>query len=122
MAIKAGNLDRRITVERAVKKRDSSNGEITTWEPAFRRWARKSDNTGQETNTDTQTIRYFDTVWNLRSDRQSIEIAPDTHRIKHHGVVYRIVAINEQPGRLDGLRILSSSRNESEAAYGPQGA
>lgn len=122
MAIKAGNLDRRITVEVAVKGRDSSNGEITTWQVAFKRWARKSDNTGQETNVDVQTVRYFDTIWNVRADGQSIQIAPDTHRIRHHGVIYRIVAVNEEPGRLDGIRILSSSRNESEAAYGPQGA
>lgn len=121
MAIKVGDLDRRITVEVAVKGRDSSNGETLTWREAFKRWARKSDNTGQETNTDVQTVRYADTVWNLRADAQSIQIAPDTHRIKHHGVVYRIVAVSEQPGRLDGLRVLSSSRNESEAAYGPQG-
>jgi SPP1 family predicted phage head-tail adaptor len=119
MALGAGELDRRVTVELAVKGRDASNGEIVNWEPAFKRWAKKTDNSGQEVNTDAQTVRYADTIWILRYDSESLAIAPDTHRITHHGVIYRIVGIGENPGRLDGIRILTSSRTESEAAYGP---
>ncbi len=118
MSLAAGELDRRITIEVAVKGRDSSNGVTINWEVAFKRWAAKQDNSGQELAYDEQTLRQADTIWILRYDSQSLSIAPETHRIVHHGTVYKIIGIGENTGRLDGLRLLTSSRPDAEGARG----
>jgi len=119
MGLSAGEMDRRITVEQAIKTVDAANDEVIVWQPwPNRRWASKRNMTGTEMLAAQQMVRQADTIWVLRYDSQSLQIAPESHRIMHDGAIYEIVAILEDSGRHEGLKLLTSSRPDHQGARG----
>lgn len=124
MAIGAGELDRRVTVQIAQISRDRTNDTIKTWSldagKCFKRWSRKADSRGGITQGDQQNIREADTVFTLRKDSQSESIAPETHRFFYKARVYEIVGIQEgKDERGETLEFLTSHRPDGGGPRGP---
>lgn len=118
--IRAGELDRRITVQVATEVRDAANDPIQEWNPDdfFKLWAKKVDQRGFETVASQQLVRTADTVFTIRDSARARSIFPESHRIELDGKLFTIISIQESKSRGDSLEILTSSRPDGVGARG----
>ena len=105
--MKAGRMDRRITVQQLTADsppQDSYGADSETWGTYKSLWAEKRDTGGNETYMGKAIQAEVDTVFRTRYD------SGITHkmRIYYDGQAYDIVAIHEL-GREDGLEILTTA-------------
>jgi SPP1 family predicted phage head-tail adaptor len=118
MTISAGELDRRITIERATKTRDKANDEIDGWVSEFRLWASKRDYSSRENVGTSQVVREADTLFTIRWSKAARAIAPESHRVMYQGSIYEIVGCIEAADRQDGINILCAARPDVTGARG----
>lgn len=130
MRLAAGDLDRRITIEVATETKDDAGdvlrdvwGPPPGWPSGGKRWASKRDGRPQESpalGVAQQVLRQVDTVFTLRWDRFTRDIAPETFRVVYQDRAYEIVGLGEAD-RSDGVILLCSSRPDQRGAAGPVG-
>jgi SPP1 family predicted phage head-tail adaptor len=118
--IRAGDLDRRITIQVATETRDAANDPVKEWNPAdfFKLWAKKVDQRGFETAAAQQLVRTADTVFTIRQSDRARSIYPESHRIELDGKLFTIISVQESKMRGDCLELLTSSRPDGVGARG----
>ncbi len=113
MALRAGDLDRRITIERSTETRDGLNNPVKTWLPIATVWASKSDVSDSERVASQEVGAEIGTRFRIRRSRQVADINPKD-RVIFEGRRYDISAVKEI-GRREGLEISAVARSENEA-------
>lgn len=118
--IRAGELDRRITIQVATEVRDAANDPLQEWNPGdfFKLWAKKVDQRGFETAASQQLVRTADTVFTIRDSTRARSIYPESHRIELDGKLFTIISVQESKMRGDCLELLTSSRPDGVGARG----
>ncbi len=102
--MRAGDLDRRVTLERATVSQDAMNEDVLTWSPLATVWA------SYEPVRDGERFRAAETAAGLSARfviRWSSAVADLTprDRVMFDGVVHEIVAVKEHGGRRVGIEI-----------------
>lgn len=124
----AGELDRRITVQQCIEKKDAAGDVIPEdWQPFARLWAKRQAKSGahgigQEDGQAQGVLRQFDMVWIVRTSPTTLAIAPESHRVLYKGRTYEIVGIQEGRDRTDIIQILTAARPDQRGSRGDVGA
>lgn len=98
--MRAGELDRRVTIEQPTETRDSYGEPVTTWSELATVWASREDMRGQERFTAQQVHSELTTVFRMRY-RDDVTTKM---RLKENGVIFDIEEVVET-GRREGLEI-----------------
>jgi SPP1 family predicted phage head-tail adaptor len=110
--MKAGPMDRRVTILVYSKSRDAAGGPVETWTEGDTVWAQKVDQTGREFQAAAQTNAQMTTRFWLRW-RPDIT-AKDRLRLIGEGgaadVEYDITQPPREVGRREGLEITAQGR------------
>lgn len=96
----AGQLDRRVRLERPLETQDELGGIVTTWKPVATVWAGKRDTTAREYFSADSTRAEGDTVWTIRW-RDGLQ---NKWRLVHGSDVYDIEGFSEV-GRRERLTL-----------------
>lgn len=103
--MKAGNLDRRITFQRATFVPNELNEPVETWAPIGTFWARRRDVSDGEKEAAGQVGSTLMSRFTMRNSATMRGIKP-TDRILHDGAVWNIQGIKEaDEGRLRFIEI-----------------
>lgn len=108
--MKAGSLDRRITIQRKVVAQNNFGEEVTTWQDVATVWAEKIDNTGQERFQSSQFIGKTSRSFRFRWSNAVKEVTTE-HQIVFDGVDHDIVAVHEI-NRREGIFVDCTARSE----------
>jgi SPP1 family predicted phage head-tail adaptor len=102
--MKAGKLDRRVTLQTRVHTRNTQHEEIVGYSDLGEVWAEKADLRGREYFAAQQTKSETSTRWRIRyrSDFASI------HRIVYGGTAYDVNGCSEI-GRREGLELATTA-------------
>ncbi len=109
--MRAGALDRRITIESQSAGRSATGAEVVTWATVATVSASKRDTKGDERFRAAQREDRVETVWRIRF-RDDLD---PSMRINYAGVFYELIGIVEL-GRKDGLDLLTSRQISATAA------
>lgn len=101
--MRAGKLDRRITIQRQLTEQNSHGEEIVTWQDVGTVFAQKIDNRGDERYASHQFIGDADTRFRVRWSHRSLQTTTK-HRIWFDGRAFDITAVREI-GRREGVEI-----------------
>lgn len=111
MKISAGDLDNRITIERAVETRDAFNSVTKTWTSVATVWASKEDIRDAERVASQEVGAEITTRFQIRYSSEVAGVDPK-HRVICAGRTYDIVAVKEI-GRREGIEITAAARAEN---------
>lgn len=110
--MRAGRLDRRITIQEQSTSFDDTGGQVMTWTDVATVWAEKVENNGQERFLSEQfigkTARSFRIRWS-----ETVKVVTTKHRVMFDGVDHDIVAVAEL-GRREGIRLDCTARSETQ--------
>lgn len=98
--MRAGRLDRRITIQRFTETRSKYNESIRSWADLYTVWASKRTQSGREALQGEQVVASNTVVFTIRHKA----ITPQD-RILFEGQTYDIKSLNEL-GRREGLEII----------------
>lgn len=123
--MRAGRLDRRVTIQRKVVTQSSSGQPVESWVTlAARRWASHSPLTGDERFTDPQYAGKQQVEWGIRWSADVADLSPldrivypalaagSPPPIPDHASVFDVVAVHEI-GRREGLRVVTVRRADT---------
>jgi len=110
MPLGAGQLDRRITIERSTVTRNALNEEVRTWAPVATVWASKSDVRDEERWAAHEVAAEVTTRFRVRWQPALADLSPED-RVIYEGREYSINAVKEI-GRREGLEITAAARTE----------
>jgi SPP1 family predicted phage head-tail adaptor len=116
--MRAGNLDRRITIQRKVVAQNDLGEEITTYADVATVWARKLENRGSERFTAQQVVGEAVRTFQFRWSNTVKEIT-DKHRIVFDGRNFDITDVREI-GRREGIEVDCYARAEEPVAEVPK--
>jgi len=108
--MQAGELDRRITIERYSSSINDFGEEVGAWNELATVWAGKTDVRDSERFSAQQVNSTITTRWRIRYLSKIADINPKD-RLTHNGLLYGIVAVKEI-GRKEGLEITAAARND----------
>lgn len=107
MVVRAGLLDRRVTLERRVEVVDPSGQPVISWVPLATVWARVEPLGGRENFGAQQFVATGDLRFTIR---WRADVTP-LHRVTYAGVHYDVVSVAEE-GRREALLIVARGRTE----------
>lgn len=107
MIVRAGLLDRRVTLERRVEVVDPSGQTVVSWVPLATVWARVEPLGGRENFGAQQFVATGDLRFTVR---WRDDITP-LHRVTYADVPYDVVSVAEE-GRQEALLIVARGRTE----------
>ena len=110
--MKAGELNRRLTIQRAVYTINALNEKVPSWQELMVVWASKRDVSDCERIASQQVSAYITTRFKLRWSRLAATISP-TDRLVFDGRIYEIYSCKETDFH-DGIEISAAARNEVE--------
>lgn len=108
----AGELDRRITLERFSTTRNEWNEPITGWTALGSRWASKEDVSDGEKVRAAQVGASVSTRFRVRYDSVTSTLTA-ADRLTCEGVEYQISGTKEGPGRREVIEITASRANDN---------
>lgn len=108
MAIAAGELDRRITLERFTETRDSFNEPVKTWATLATVWATFTPLSDGERFRASETAANASARFLIRYSTTVSDLDPKD-RLTFGGVVYQILHVKEV-GRREGVEITAAAR------------
>lgn len=108
--MRAGNLDRRIRLERATTEENDFGAEVKAWALLAEVWARVEYGAGNEVRTDMEVKAEQRRTFSIRWRELLV-----TDRIVYESRVWEILDIAEL-GRRDGLEITAIARTDKETA------
>ena len=108
MALRAGLLDRRVTLERRVEVVDASGQAVIQWLPLATVWARVEPLGGREGFGQQQFVATGDLRFTIR---WRDDVTP-LHQVTYGGVPYDVVSVAED-GRREALLIVCRGRTEN---------
>jgi SPP1 family predicted phage head-tail adaptor len=107
VVVRAGLLDRRVTLERRVEVVDPSGEVVVSWVPLATVWARVEPLGGRENFGAQQFVATGDLRFTVR---WRADVTP-LHRVVYAGVPYDVVSVAEE-GRREALLIVGRGRTE----------
>lgn len=114
--MKAGALDRRVTVQIRTRMQSATSGEEAEgWADLFTVWMSKRDLRTSERFAAEQIVAEVDSSFRARWSAALLDIRPDTHRLVHRGRLFEIHGVADL-GRLEGVEFACAARGE--AHYG----
>lgn len=108
--MRAGRLDRRVTLQRRTVTRGSTGQEVETWADERRIWMSKRDVKASERFTGDQLVAEVDTVFTARA-LAAREVSPETHRLVYDGRIFELKGLREI-GRRGWLELFALRRGE----------
>lgn len=116
----AGDLDRRIIIQKATEARDAAGDVVPgAWVVVGKLWAnRKPGVIGTESAAPQGQLRQHDLVWSVRANCISREIFPETHRIFYKGRIHEVVGVIDGDQREDLIKILTCTRPDGRGDRG----
>jgi SPP1 family predicted phage head-tail adaptor len=102
-ALRAGDLDRLITIERPVKTQSDSGEDVITWTEVATVWAEKVNLRGIERFASQQEIGHTITIFRIRYSTDVAETST-LHRLLFDGRYYDITDVRE-PKRREEIEI-----------------
>jgi SPP1 family predicted phage head-tail adaptor len=114
--MKAGSLDRRITLLRGIETRNQFNEPILSWAPVATVWASKEDIRDAERVASQEVGADITSRFQIRYSSAVADVNPKD-RLQLDDKVYDIVAVKEI-GRRDGLEISAIARADQPAVGG----
>lgn len=112
--MRAGPLNRRVTVEKKTETQGASGEMVPSWAEDFTVWMSKQDMSAATRMAAAQPVSEVDTVFQARWSPLYERVYADTHRLKLGTRIYKIAGIREL-GHRDGIEIAASSRAERDA-------
>ncbi len=109
--MRAGDLDRRITIERYTEIHDGFNNPVKTWHQLALVWAAKADVSDSERLAAQEVGAEITTRFRIRWSPQVSDLDPKD-RIRFEGRICDIVGVKEI-GRREGLEISVVARSET---------
>lgn len=101
--MRAGQLDRRITIQGKTVSQSDSGQEVATWSTLASVWAQRVENRGDERFSARQitghAIRTFKFRWSL-----AVSVITVEHQVVCDGIVYDITDVREI-GRHEGIEV-----------------
>jgi len=104
----AGDLDRRIIIQRATVTKGTHNADVETWIVLARVWAGKKDVSDRERVAAAEVAAEITTRFVIRWSSVVEDVGP-RDRVVYDGRIYDISAVKEI-GRRDGLEISAAAR------------
>ena len=89
-----GLLNRRIIVQKKVTERDDAGISTSSWKDDFSLWSTISNESGQVDSGEGLNKSAVDISFTVRYCRQSLSVAPLTHRILFGGEFFDIVSVD----------------------------
>jgi head-tail adaptor len=115
MSMRAGKLDRLVTLEARTFVRDTRTGEqVETWAPLGDVWAEKLEGHVLERYTGTQKIAEATRGYRMRWANALLDLTSDGHRLIH-GQVWNVLGVQEI-GRREGVLVQVNARTEGQPA------
>lgn len=116
----AGAYDRRIEIQQQVDTTDAAGDPVQGFNAWTKLWAKKTERGAfREVVASEQVLRDADTLFSVRMNTISRQIAPEIHRVIYKGVIYEILGIGEDKGRADAIVLLTSSRPDKRGERAP---
>lgn len=109
--MKAGPLDRRITLQRATTTTNSLNEPVKTWADIATVWAAKLEVRDSERQRAAETAAVIDTRFQIRWS-STVSDVDAADRVVFGGRVFNIVGVKEI-GRREGLELSCQARSET---------
>ncbi len=113
--MRAGPLDRRVTVQARSTSQSAAGEVVETWTDLFTVWMGKRDTRAAERFGAEQRVAEVDATFMARWAPAFDAIRPDTHRLVYRSRIYQIHGITEL-GRREGVEIACQAR--AERAFG----
>ena len=110
MPVRAGLLDRRVTLKRRVETVDSSRQAVISYWPIATVWARVEPLGGREGFGQQQWVATGDVRFTIRWRG---DVTP-LHRVLHDGRVFDVMTVAEE-GRREALLVVGRARTEAKA-------
>src|SRR5690625_209968 len=112
--MKAGPLDRRITIERFTTEKNEWNEDVEIWAPLVTVWCAKRDASASESYRAQSVSAQITTRFTIRYSSQVADVNPKD-RIIYEGRPYNITAVREaKDGRRVALEIDAVARADTE--------
>lgn len=92
--MRAGRLDRRVTLQRRTVTRGSTGQEVETWADERRIWMSKRDVKASERFTGDQLVAEVDTIFTARALAVS-DVSPETHRLVYDDRIFELKGLRE---------------------------
>ena len=108
--MRAGSLDRRITIERATESRDAFNSIVKAWATLTTVWASKQETRDTERVASQEVGAEITTRFQIRWSSTVSDVNPKD-RVIFDGRTYDIVGVKEI-GRREGLELSASARSD----------
>jgi SPP1 family predicted phage head-tail adaptor len=108
--MRAGRLDRRITIQGKVVTQDEFGGEVVTWSDVATVWAEKIENRGQERFSAQQFVGKSAKTFKIRWSA-TVAVVTTEHRVVFDGRQHDIHDVREV-GRREGIEIDCTVRSE----------
>lgn len=101
--MRAGELDRRITIASFTESQNAYGEPVKTWNTLATVWANVKPASGREFFNSNQRVAEVDTIFKIR---YRDDVTPQM-RVLYNGSIYDIKSILEIGGREEGLQILA---------------
>lgn len=115
--MRAGLLDRRVTLQKALIAQNDTGEEIKTWVDVATVWAEEKPTRGGERFTNPQLIGKAPTTFRIRWS-STVRVLTDLHRAKFDGRYWDIVDVREI-NRREGIEFDAFARGEIPVARLP---
>lgn len=112
--MKAGRLDRRITLQRKSATQNSYGEEVAAWADLATVWAEVVPSAGREAFVAQQFAGFINATFRVRWSSLTRSIT-DLDRISFDGRIYNITEVREI-GRREGLEFVAYTRGETAVA------
>lgn len=112
--MRAGELDRRITIERYTESRNEFNEPVLSWLPLATVWANRRDASASESWRAQEVGAQITTRFRIRYSSEVADVNP-RDRIRYEGRLYNIVGVREAAdGRNVALEIDAVARADTD--------
>jgi SPP1 family predicted phage head-tail adaptor len=110
MALQAGKMDRRITIQRVTLTYDALNNPVETWAALATVWASKLDYIGSENVAAREVGAQMTTAFRIRWSNKVSDVNPKD-RLSYDSKTWNIENVKEI-GRKEGLEISAIARTD----------
>jgi SPP1 family predicted phage head-tail adaptor len=107
--MRAGALDRRLTIRRATVTQDEFNADVVVWENLTTVWASKTDIRDAERVQAQQVGASVTTRFQIRWSLEVSDISAED-QLECDGRIYAIVGVPKELGRRSGLEITATAQ------------
>lgn len=111
--MRAGSLDRRITLQRVVETQSGSGASTGTWLAVASVWAEKRPQGGTEAYREGQIQGWANVIWRIRYIQHGLDDPTVKWRLLEGDRVYEILSISEI-GRREGWELVTRCRAEDQ--------